>query len=64
MTTKIFKNLDEQVEIMKAKGLIITDEEYVKNILLRENYFFINGYRQLLMYPFAPTRRPRPAVVF
>lgn len=51
MTTKIFKNLDEQVEIMKAKGLIITDEEYVKNILLRENYFFINGYRQLLMYP-------------
>ena len=44
---KIFKTLDEQVTILRGKNLIIDDEEYVKNILLRENYFFINGYRYL-----------------
>ena len=44
---KIFKTLDEQIKILRDKNLIIDDEEYVKNILLRENYFFINGYRYL-----------------
>ena len=44
---KIFKTLDEQIKILRNKNLIIDDEEYVKNILLRENYFFINGYRYL-----------------
>lgn len=44
---KIFKTLDEQVKILRDKNLIIDDEEYVKSILLRENYFFINGYRYL-----------------
>jgi abortive infection bacteriophage resistance protein len=47
MGEKIFKNLDEQIEILKSKGLIIKDEEYAKDILLRENYFFISGYRHL-----------------
>lgn len=46
---KHFKNLDEQLEIFKSKGLIIEDEDVAKEILLRENYFFINGYRILLM---------------
>ncbi|MCM1053306.1 MAG: Abi family protein [Ruminococcus sp.] len=46
---KIFKTLDEQVTILRNKNLIIDDEEYVKDILLRENYFFINGYRFLFM---------------
>ena len=46
---KHFKTLDEQLEILKSKGLIIEDEEHTKEILLRENYFFINGYRMLLM---------------
>jgi abortive infection bacteriophage resistance protein len=46
---KLFKTLDEQLEILKGKGLIIEDEEHAKEILLRENYFFINGYRVLLM---------------
>ena len=46
---KIFKSLDEQVEIMRNKNLIIDDEYFVKDILLRENYFFINGYRYLFM---------------
>lgn len=46
---KIFKSLDEQIEIMRNKNLIIDDEYFVKDILLRENYFFINGYRYLFM---------------
>ena len=46
---KIFKTLDEQVEILKQKGLIVEDELLAKEILLRENYFFINGYRSLFM---------------
>ena len=42
---KIFKTIDEQVEILRNKGLEIEDEYEVKEILLRENYFFISGYR-------------------
>ena len=47
MNKKEFRTLDEQVSIMKSKGLIMEDEDRVKDILLRENYFFINGYRTL-----------------
>lgn len=46
---KRFKTLDEQIEILRHKGLIINDEEYARNILVRENYFFLNGYRFLFM---------------
>jgi len=49
MVEKQFKNLDEQVEILKNKGLIIRDEKYAKKVLLRENYFFLNGYRHLFI---------------
>ena len=47
MNKKEFRTLDEQVDILKGKGLIINDPEKVKEILLRENYFFVNGYRQM-----------------
>jgi len=46
---KIFRNLDEQINILKNKDLTIKDEHEAKKILLRENYFFISGYRHLLM---------------
>ena len=46
---KVFKTLDEQVHIMQSKGLVISDIKETKDILLRENYFFINGYRLLFM---------------
>lgn len=49
MIEKHFKNLDEQINIMITKGLKVSDPEYTKKILLRENYFFINGYRHLLL---------------
>ena len=46
---KNFKTINEQVEILKNKGLIIEDENAVKEILLRENYFFIMGYRHVFL---------------
>mgnify|MGYP006358157335 CR=1 FL=1 len=49
MRDKQFKNLDEQLEIFKYKGLVIEDEDFAKTVLLRENYFFLNGYRHLFM---------------
>ncbi len=49
MGSKIFKNLDEQIELLKQKGLVIDDIEYAKEVLLRENYFFISGYRHLFL---------------
>lgn len=48
-TNKIFKTLDEQIEILRSKGLIINDEVQAKEILFKENYFFINGYRHIFM---------------
>ena len=49
MVEKKFKTLEEQMDIFKSKGLIINDEKYTKQVLLRENYFFINGYRHLFL---------------
>lgn len=44
---KEFKTLDQQIDILKGKGLVIDNVEKVKKILFRENYFFINGYRYI-----------------
>ena len=49
MIEKHFKTLDEQIEILKSKHMIVSNEEYAKEVLLRENYFFLNGYRHLFM---------------
>ena len=46
---KEFKNLDEQITILEFKGMTINDKEYAKDVLLRENYFFLNGYRHLFL---------------
>ena len=54
-TDKIFKTLDEQVEILREKGLVINDEKYAKEVLFRENYFFLHGYR----YPFLRSKDNR-----
>jgi hypothetical protein len=45
MSSKTFKDLNEQINILKSRGLIINDVDSTKDILLRENYFFVNGYR-------------------
>ena len=49
---KIFKTIHEQIEILKFKGVQIEDEEYANKVLLRENYFFLSGYR----HPFIDTQ--------
>jgi len=47
---KKFKTLEEQIKILKDKGLVIKDEKYALDILMRENYFFLSGYKTLLYY--------------
>ena len=49
MKDKTFKSLEEQIAILRSKGLIIKDDLYTKEILLRETYFFLTGYRFLFM---------------
>lgn len=49
MNKKEFKTLDEQLDIFRSKGLKIDNVESAKDILLMENYFFINGYRHIFM---------------
>lgn len=49
MASKIFKTLEEQVQILESKGLVVKDVEKAKEILLRENYFFLNGYRHVFL---------------
>ncbi len=49
MVEKQFKTLDEQIDILKHKRLVIKDERYAKEVLLRENYFFLMGYRHLFI---------------
>ena len=49
MKTKEFKTLDEQIEILRNRGLVINDVEKAESLLLSENYFFINGYRHIFL---------------
>lgn len=49
MKTKVFKTIDEQVSILQERGMIIDDVDFAKDTLIRENYFFINGYRHLFL---------------
>lgn len=51
MKNKIFKNLDEQIDILKSRGLVVNDMAKTKEILFRENYFFVSGYRHIFMNP-------------
>ena len=55
LVEKEFKTIDQQIDILKKKGLIIDDYDMVYDILLKENYFFINGYRHIFMN--SPTDR-------
>ena len=49
MGKKIFKTIDEQIEILKNKGLSFQNFENPSDVLVRENYFFLNGYRHLFL---------------
>ena len=55
LVIKEFKTIDQQIDILRKKGLIIDDINKAEDILLKENYFFLNGYRHLFMN--SPTDR-------
>ena len=49
MNKKEFFTIHEQIEMLRKKGLTVNNEKIASDILLRENYFFINGYRHPFM---------------
>ena len=49
MKLKTFLNNDELIECLKEKGIIINNEEYVREILRQNNYYVIMGYKHLLV---------------
>ncbi len=49
MNNKEFKTLDEQIAIMEHKGMTVANKQHAKEVLMRENYFFLNGYRHLFL---------------
>lgn len=45
-----FKTIDEQINILKSRGLVIDNEDYARDILLRYNYYkIINGTYKFLI---------------
>ena len=43
---KDFLSIDELIENIKNKGLLIKDEEKLKDVLKHNNYYFITGYKE------------------
>ncbi|WBX35873.1 Abi family protein [Mycoplasma capricolum] len=49
-TPKEFKTFEEQIEILKSRGLIISNEQKTIEILKQENYYnIVNGYKDLFL---------------
>ena len=47
---KEFKTINEQIEILKMRGLVFDNEEFAKEKLLETNYYnTINGYKKLFI---------------
>ena len=44
MADKDFKTIDEQIEILRSRGLSIEEEAEAKDFLLRNNYYRVSGY--------------------
>lgn len=44
MTEKEFKSIDEQIEILISRGLIIDDFRLAREFLLYNNYYRVSGY--------------------
>lgn len=43
MPGKEFKTVDEQLEILRSRGLAIDDTEKAKDFLLLNNYYRVSG---------------------
>lgn len=47
---KEFKTIDEQIQILKSRNIIIENYEKTYNILMKNNYYYlINGYKDLFL---------------
>ena len=44
MPDKSFKTIEEQLEILRSRGLTIDDEDVAKEFLLWNNYYRVSGY--------------------
>ena len=44
MAQKDYKSLDEQIEILRSRGLNIPDETAAKQFLYQNNYYRVSGY--------------------
>lgn len=44
MSDKEFKTIEEQLEILRSRGLTIDDEPAARDFLLRNNYYRVSGY--------------------
>ncbi|GGD02440.1 Abi family protein [Enterococcus wangshanyuanii] len=52
MLDKPFKTIEEQIELIKSRGLMIFDEERAKQILMDIPYYsLLNGYKDLFKHP-------------
>ena len=50
LTMKDFKTINEQIDILKNRGLIFNDENKAKQLLFSNNYYnVINGYKDLFI---------------
>ncbi|TCK98169.1 abortive infection bacteriophage resistance protein [Natranaerovirga hydrolytica] len=63
--SKEFKTYNEQLEILRDRGLIINDVSRVTRILEKENYYnIINGYKDLYLNPAASEEQYKTGVNF
>lgn len=44
MKEKEFKTTEEQIELLKSRGLTVNDYQASKSFLLRNNYYRVSGY--------------------
>ena len=62
---KVFTSIEDQVKILKSRGLVIDDEPAVKSILSKENYYnLINGYKSLFLDRSSETEKFLPGTTF
>lgn len=44
MNDKCFQSINQQIDILRSRGLNITDELQAKQFLLHNNYYRVSGY--------------------
>lgn len=49
-TDKPFKTVDEQIDILESRNVIIDNREFARHFLLRNNYYsLVNGYKEFFL---------------